>query len=114
MNYGKLLQLAEKNTITYKEIPKFPEVRRDLALLLDDDINFEQIRELAYQSERKFLKNVSVFDVYRGEKLGANKKSYGVSFILQDEKQTLTDKQIDKIMNKFIKTFKDKLGAEIR
>jgi len=114
MNYGKLLQLAEKNTITYKEIPKFPEVRRDLALLLDDDINFEQIRELAYQSERKFLKNVSVFDVYRGEKLGSNKKSYGVSFILQDEKQTLTDKQIDKIMNKFIKTFKDKLGAEIR
>ncbi len=114
MNYDKLLQLAEKNTITYKEIPKFPEVRRDLALLLDDDIKFEQIRELAYQSERKFLKNVSVFDVYRGEKLGANKKSYGVSFILQDEKQTLTDKQIDKIMNKFIKTFKDKLGAEIR
>jgi phenylalanyl-tRNA synthetase beta chain len=114
MNYGKLLQLAEQNTVTYREIPKFPEVRRDLALLIDDDINFEQIKELAYQSERKHLKNVSVFDVYRGEKLGANKKSYGISFILQDEKQTLKDKQIDKIMNKFIKTFKDKLGAEIR
>jgi phenylalanyl-tRNA synthetase beta chain len=114
MKYGKLLQLAEKHTITYKEIPKFPEVRRDLALLLDDDIKFDHIRELAYQSERKFLKNVSVFDVYRGEKLGANKKSYGVSFILQDEQKTLTDKQIDKIMNKFINTFKEKLGAEIR
>jgi phenylalanyl-tRNA synthetase beta chain len=114
MNYGKLLQLAEKNITTYKEIPKFPEVRRDLALLLNDDIKFEQIRELAYQSERKFLKDVSIFDVYRGEKLGANKKSYGVSFILQDEQKTLTDKQIDKIMDKFIKTFKDKLGAEIR
>lgn len=112
--YGQLIQLAADNEITYSEIARYPEVRRDLALLLNDDVNFDQIRDLAYQSERKFLKEVSVFDVYRGEKLGAGKKSYGVSFILQDEKQTLTDKQIDKIMNKFMKTFQEKLGAEIR
>jgi phenylalanyl-tRNA synthetase beta chain len=112
--WDKLLQLAQNNTIGYKEVPKYPEVRRDLALLLDDAVEFEQIRDLAYQAERKFLKDISLFDVYRGEKLGPNKKSYAVSFILQDEKQTLKDKQIDKIMDKLIKTFKDKLGAEIR
>ena len=112
--YGKTLALADKYKISYSEIPKFPEVRRDLALLLDDGIQFEEIRHLAYQAERKFLKDVSIFDVYRGEKLGENKKSYGVSFILQDEKQTLKDKQIDKIMNKLMQTFKEKLGAEIR
>ena len=83
-------------------------------MLLDDSVEFEQIRDLAYQSERKFLKDVSLFDVYRGEKLGKNKKSYAISFILQDEKQTLKDKQIDKIMDKFIRTLKEKLGAEIR
>jgi len=113
-HYDKLLQLSESKQVAYKEIAKYPEVRRDLALLLDDEVKFEQIRELAYQSERKYLKDVSIFDVYRGEKLGENKKSYGVSFILQDEQQTLKDKQIDKIMDKFIKTFKEKLGAEIR
>ena len=88
--------------------------RRDLALLLDKEVKFTDIKDLAYKSERKLLKKVSLFDVYEGEKLGANKKSYAVSFILQDENKTLTDKQIDKIMNNFIRVFEKELGAVIR
>lgn len=114
IKWDAVVELMRQNSIRYKEIPKYPEVRRDLALLLDESVEFEKIRELAYQSERKFLKKVNLFDVYKGEKLGEGKKSYAVSFILQDEKQTLKDKQIDKIMNKLINTFKEKLGAEIR
>ena len=114
LRWEKLLELAEHNTVTYQEISKYPEVRRDLALLVDQNVRFEQIEALAYQSERKVLKDVSLFDVYQGEKIGKHKKSYAVSFILQDEKQTLKDKQIDKIMDKLMRTFKDKLGAEIR
>jgi phenylalanyl-tRNA synthetase beta chain len=112
--WDKLLQYAGNNVVEYREVSKYPEVRRDLALLVDQDVRFNQIEDLAYQSERKVLKEVSLFDVYQGEKLGKNKKSYAVSLILQDEKQTLKDKQIDKIMDKLIRTFKEKLGAEIR
>lgn len=112
--WGKVMELAENNKVEYQEIPRYPQVRRDLALLLNEDVRFKQIEDLAYKTERKFLKDVSLFDVYQGEKLGENKKSYAVSFILQDEKQTLKEKHIDKIMNKLIKTFKDQLGAEIR
>jgi phenylalanyl-tRNA synthetase beta chain len=114
IHWDKVMELAENNKVEYREIPRYPEVRRDLALLLDEEVRFSQIEELAFQAEKKFLKRVSLFDVYQGEKLGENKKSYAVSFILQDEKQTLKDNQIDKIMNKLIKTFRDKLGAEIR
>lgn len=112
--WGKAMELAENNRVEYKEIPKYPHVRRDLALLLNEDIRFKQIEDLAYKTEGKFLKDVSLFDVYQGEKLGENKKSYAVSFILQDEKQTLKEKHIDKIMKKLINTFKEQLGAEIR
>jgi phenylalanyl-tRNA synthetase beta chain len=112
--WDKLLEYAGNNRVEYREVSKYPEVRRDLALLVDQEVRFNQIEELAYQSERKVLREVSLFDVYQGEKLGQNKKSYAVSFILQDEKQTLKDKQIDKIMDKLIRTFKEKLGAEIR
>ena len=112
--WDKVIHMAENNKVEYREIPKYPQVRRDLALLLDEEVRFKQIEDLAYKTERKLLKDVSLFDVYQGEKLGENKKSYAVSFILQDEKQTLKDKQIDKIMDKLIKTFKEQLGAEIR
>ncbi len=112
--WDKVINLAENNSVEYQEIPKYPQVRRDLALLLDEDVRFKQIEDLAYKTERKLLKDVSLFDVYQGEKLGENKKSYAVSFILRDEKQTLKEKQIDKIMDKLIKTFKEQLGAEIR
>lgn len=114
IKWDTVIELISQNVVSYKDIAKYPEVRRDLALLLDESVEFEKIRELAYKSERKFLKKVNLFDVYKGEKLGEGKKSYAVSFILQDEKQTLKDKQIDKIMNKLINTFKEKLGAEIR
>lgn len=103
---GKLLM--------YKEVPKFPEVRRDLALLIDKAVQFEQLQQLAYQTEKGFLKEVNLFDVYEGDKLPAGKKSYALSFILQDENATLTDKQIEKIMEKLMKAYQEKAGAEIR
>lgn len=112
--WNTVLKLSTKNSIRYTEIPKYPEVRRDLALLLDKEVRFNKIKDLAYKSERKLLKKVSLFDVFEGEKLGANKKSYAVSFILQDENKTLTDKQIDKIINNFIRVFEEELGAQIR
>ncbi|MCK5168830.1 MAG: phenylalanine--tRNA ligase subunit beta, partial [Bacteroidales bacterium] len=113
-SWDTVLKLSVKNSIRYTEIPKYPEVRRDLALLIDKEVKFADIKELAYKSERKLLKKVSLFDVFEGEKLGANKKSYAVSFILQDENKTLTDKQIDKIINNFIRVFEQELGAQIR
>ncbi len=113
-SWDSVLKLSTKNSIRYTEIPKYPEVRRDLALLLNKEVKFANIKELAYKSERKLLKKVSLFDVFEGKKLGANKKSYAVSFILQDENKTLTDKQIDKIMNNFIRVFEKELDAQIR
>jgi len=112
--WDNVLKIVAKQTLRYKEIPKYPEVRRDLALLLDKEVRFEKIRDIAYKSERKLLKKVSLFDVFEGEKLGNDKKSYAVSFILQDETKTLTDSQIDKIMNNFIRVFEQELGAKIR
>ncbi len=100
--------------ITYKELPKFPEVKRDLALLLDKNITYSQIQKLAFTTERKLLKKVNLFDVYQGKNLGENKKSYAVSFILMDESKTLTDVQIDKTMNNLIEVFGKELGAQIR
>ena len=113
-NWDAILKLAANTSITYKEIPKFPEVKRDFALLLDNKITFKEIRDIALQTEKKLLKNVTLFDVYVGKKLAENKKSYAVSFILQDNKNTLTDKQIDKIMNKLKYKFENDLGAELR
>ena len=114
LNWDKLIQLSAKHKVQYQPVSKFPEVRRDLALLIDENIKFQEIYELAYQAEKKFLKDVSLFDIYQGDKIEEGKKSYAVSFLLQDEKQTLKDKQIDKIMDKLMKTFKEKIGAEIR
>jgi phenylalanyl-tRNA synthetase beta chain len=105
---------ACKKTVQYTEIAKFPEVRRDLALLLDNSITFAQIKDLAYKTERKLIKQINLFDVYQGEKLGVGKKSYAVSFILQDESKTLTDKQIDKTIQNLINIFEKELGAQIR
>jgi phenylalanyl-tRNA synthetase beta chain len=106
--------LKKKKTLMYTEVPKFPEVRRDLALLIDSSVKFEQLEQLAYQAEKNLLRSVNLFDVYEGDKLPAGKKSYALSFILQDEQATLTDKQIEKIMEKLMKTYQEKAGAEIR
>lgn len=108
-----LVQLVGKTQVTFKEPSKFPNVRRDLALLLDRSVKYKELEELAFATERKFLKEVNLFDVYEGDKLG-NKKSYALSFTLLNEEATLTDKQIDAVMQKLIDSYKQKLGAELR
>ncbi len=113
-NWDLILDAVMKTNLRYTEVAKFPEVRRDLALLIDKTIKFEQLEQLVYQAEKNILKSVNLFDVYEGEKLPSDKKSYALSFILQDENVTLTDKQIEKIMEKLMKTYKEKAGAEIR
>ena len=113
-NWDLLVEKAAKQEIIFAEVSKYPEVRRDFALLLDDGVSFEEIEKLAFSTEKSLLKNVDLFDVYRGKNLPDGKKSYAVSFILQDDKKTLTDKQIDKIMGKLQKTYESKLGAELR
>lgn len=114
-NWDVVLEaIVADKSLMYSEVPKFPEVRRDLALLIDNTVQFEQLQQLAYQAEKNLLKEVSLFDVYQGDKLPAGKKSYALSFILQDETATLTDKQIEKIMEKLMKTYQEKVGAEIR
>ncbi len=113
-NWDNILEVAKRNSITFKDIPKYPKVRRDFALLIDNNVSFESIYTLAKQSEKKLLKEVNLFDVYQGSKLPKGKKSYAVSFTIQDENKTLTDKQIDKIMNKLQASFEKQLGAVLR
>lgn len=113
-NWDNVLSLVGKTKLEFTEIPKFPAVRRDLALLLDKKVTYKELEELAYSAERKLLKDVNLFDIYEGDKLEAGKKSYAVSFMLQDEEATLNDKQIDNVMQKLIKTYTEKLGAVLR
>ena len=114
LNWTALMKVIKKNEVTYSEISKFPAVSRDLALLIDNSVEFAQIEQIARQTERKLLKKVELFDVYEGDKLPAGKKSYAVNFILQDEEKTMGDKQIDAIMQKLIANIKKQLGAELR
>ena len=114
LNWDNLMRAIKKNETLYHDISKFPSVSRDLALLIDKSVQFEQIEQIARQTEKKLLKSVELFDVYEGKNLPAGKKSYAVNFILQDESKTLTDKQIEAIMNKLINNLKQKLGAELR
>tara|TARA_R110002073_G_scaffold120580_4_gene262593 strand:+ start:91 stop:2517 length:2427 start_codon:yes stop_codon:yes gene_type:complete len=113
-DWDYILEAIVNSKIIYKEIPKYPEVTRDYALLVDEQVSFKQIYDIALQTERKFLTNVNLFDVYNGENLPEGKKSYAVSYTLQDENGTLTDKQIDKIMNKLLQRYESELGAELR
>ena len=114
MEWNQILKQVKNNKTSYKDLPKFPEVKRDLALLLDKNINFEQIENIAFETERKLLKKVVLFDVYEGKNLEEGKKSYAVNFTIQDSEKTLEDKQIDKIMQNLIKAFTERLGAVIR
>ena len=109
-----LMKLIRKNKVEYTEISKYPAVSRDLALLVDSNVEFARIEQTARQSERKLLKRVELFDVYEGKNLPAGKKSYAVNFILQDEQHTLNDKQIEAIMQKLIQNLQKQLGAELR
>jgi phenylalanyl-tRNA synthetase beta chain len=114
MNWQTIVKASAKKTVMFEEISRFPEVNRDLALLLNKDVMFSQIKELAFKTEKKLLKEVSLFDVYEGEKLGADKKSYAISFTLQDTAKTLKDKQIDKTMSSLTRVFEQELGAQLR
>ena len=114
VNWTELMKAIRKNKLQFQEISKYPSVSRDLALLLDSNIEFAQIEEIARQTEKKLLKKVELFDVYEGKNLPEGKKSYAVNFILQDETKTLNDKAIDAIMQKLIKNITTKLGAELR
>jgi phenylalanyl-tRNA synthetase beta chain len=114
MNWTQLMKATKKNEVTFTEVPKFPAVSRDLALLVDNAVEFAQIEQIARQTEKKLLKKVELFDVYEGDKLPAGKKSYAVNFILQDEEKTMGDNQIDAIMQKLITNLKKQLNAELR
>lgn len=113
-DWDVILKVIRKNKVTYKEVSKFPSVRRDLALLVDESVVFDQLQQIALKTERKLLKEVNIFDVYKGDRLPEGKKSYALSFILQDEEKTLTDKQIDGIIQKLIVNFEKQVGATVR
>jgi phenylalanyl-tRNA synthetase beta chain len=113
-NWDEILASISTQNAAFQEIPKFPEVTRDFALLLDETASFQKVYDIAWNTEKKLLKKVNLFDVYTGKNLPKGKKSYAVSFTLMDEKKTLTDKQIDKIMGKLLAQYQKELGAELR
>jgi phenylalanyl-tRNA synthetase beta chain len=114
IHWTLLLNAIKKHKVSYTPLPKFPEVKRDLALLVDRDVTFSSIKMWAQRTEKEILKSVSIFDVYEGQHLPEGKKSYAVSFLLRDDSKTLNDKQIEKTMEKLINAFKRELGAQIR
>lgn len=114
MNFDAFLKLTKNHKVTVEELSKFPEVRRDLALLVDTQVTFSQLREIAFSVEKKLLKNVTLFDVYEGDKLPVGKKSYALNFVLEDTTKTLTDQVIDRVMSNLIREFERRAGAQIR
>ena len=114
MDFDRLLKVAKKHRIAAEELSKYPEVKRDLALLVDKEVTFEKLRSIALSTEKKLLKSVSLFDVYEGDKLPEGKKSYALSFILEDKNQTLNDKTIERTMAALQSAFEHKHGAQIR
>ena len=113
-NWKVMLKSALKNKVRYTELSKFPQVKRDLSMVIGSDVTYAQIRDIAFRAEKILLKDISLFDVYAGEKIEAGKKSYAVSFILLDERQTLTDKVIDKTMSRIMEALEKEAGAVIR
>ena len=114
IDFDQLIKMTKKAKVQFKELSKFPEVKRDLALLVNKGITFSQLRSIACATEKKLLKSVSLFDVYEGDKLPEGKKSYALSFILEDKNQTLTDKQIERTMANIQAQLEQKCGAEVR
>jgi len=113
-NWKAILKNSASNKVRFTEIPKFPQVKRDLSMVINTDVTYGQIRDIAFRTERNLLKEINLFDVYSGDKIEAGKKSYAVSFILLDERQTLTDKTIDKVMSRLMEVFEKEAGAVIR
>lgn len=114
LNWDLVLRSCKNAKTSFKSISKFPSVKRDLALLIDENLPFSTLENIAKQTERKYLKEIQLFDVYKGDKLEKGKKSYALSFLLEDQEKTLTDKQIDKIMNNLTEAFKQKADAQLR
>jgi phenylalanyl-tRNA synthetase beta chain len=112
--FDAALDHQQKHSVSFSELPKFPAVRRDLALLIDKNVTFQQIKDAAFKAERKILKDVGLFDVYEGKGIPEDKKSYAMKFTLRDESRTLKDKQIDKTMKKLLAAFERELGAQLR
>ena len=114
ISWNVLLKAVKKNKVQYSELPKFPEVKRDLALLLDENVSFAELRKTALGAEKKLLKSVALFDVYKGDKIPEGKKQYAISFVLQDAEKTLNDKAVEAVMNKLLGAFQHKHGATLR
>jgi phenylalanyl-tRNA synthetase beta chain len=114
IEWDMVLKMIKNHSVAFHELPRYPSVRRDLALLLDRNIRFAQIRDIAFRTEKNVLHDINLFDVYESDTLGKNKKSYAVSFLLRDDLKTMTDKNIDKIMNNLINAFEKELNAQIR
>ena len=114
LHWTAIIKAIRDLKVSYTPLPKYPEVKRDLALMLDKEVKFSTIKELAFKTERQILRSVNIFDVYEGDKLPEGKKSYAVSFILRDDEKTLNDKQIEKVMAKLINVYTRELGAIIR
>ncbi len=114
LEWNALVKCIRKHKVEFAELAKFPAVRRDLSLLVDEQVKFDQLRQIAFNAEKKLLKEVDLFDVYEGDNLDKGKKSYALSFILQDESKTLKDKQIEKIMHSIVQLYEQNLGAKLR
>ena len=114
ISWPAFFELVKRDRIKYSELPKFPEVRRDLALLLDEGVEYAQLRKAAFKAAKKLLRHVDLFDVYRGDKIPQGKKQYALSFILQDPDKTLTDSEVEKIMSKLLSVFSNDFGAALR
>ena len=114
ISWPELFELVKRDKIKYKELPKFPEVKRDLALLLDESVSYADLRKSAFRVGKKLLKQVTLFDVYRGDKIAQGKKQYALSFVLQDLEKTLTDNDVERVMSKLLSTFQNEFGAVLR
>ena len=114
IDWNALFELVKRDKVAFKELPKFPEVRRDFALLLDEDVKYADLQASAQKAAKKLLKQVSLFDVYRGDKIPAGKKQYALSFVLQDLEKTLTDADVERVMDKLLATFTNEYGAALR
>ena len=114
MDWQRLLELNKKIKIEYREIPKFPSVYRDLAIVVDKALTYEQVEKATQNAKINKLKTINLFDIFESDKLGANKKSMAVSFTFLDEEKTMTDNEIDSMMNKIISSYEKELNAEVR
>ena len=114
INWPALFELVKRIKIVYKELPRYPEVKRDLALLVDDGVSYSDLRRSAVRAGKKVLKSVTLFDVYKGDKIPAGKKQYAMSFVLQDTEKTLTDQDVEKVMGKILNTLTNEWGASLR